>query len=61
MSQPVLSIFPVEKVGHIMDILENETFHGFPVIEQDPSVSSPALPPTIQKNIIKLFKFKPST
>ncbi|XP_025115201.1 H(+)/Cl(-) exchange transporter 7-like isoform X2 [Pomacea canaliculata] len=37
MSQPVLSIFPVEKVGHIMDILENETFHGFPVIEQDPS------------------------
>ncbi|XP_025115195.1 H(+)/Cl(-) exchange transporter 7-like isoform X3 [Pomacea canaliculata] len=37
MSQPVLSIYPVEKVGHIIDILENETFHGFPIIDQDPS------------------------
>ncbi|XP_070203542.1 H(+)/Cl(-) exchange transporter 7-like isoform X3 [Littorina saxatilis] len=37
MSHPVLLLMPREKVGHILDILQNETFHGFPIIEQDPS------------------------
>ncbi|KAL8575924.1 hypothetical protein ACOMHN_027322 [Nucella lapillus] len=37
MSHPVLTLLPKEKVGHIVDILENETFHGFPIIQPDPS------------------------
>ena len=40
MSHPVLLLLPREKVGHVVDILENETFHGFPIVEQDPSVSA---------------------
>ncbi|XP_076470814.1 H(+)/Cl(-) exchange transporter 7-like [Babylonia areolata] len=39
MSQPLLMMCPTEKVGHILDVLENETFHGFPIIRQDPSSS----------------------
>ncbi|CAG5124883.1 unnamed protein product, partial [Candidula unifasciata] len=35
MSQPVMTLLAVEKVGHIYDCLTGETFHGFPVIEQD--------------------------
>ncbi|XP_076449096.1 H(+)/Cl(-) exchange transporter 7-like [Babylonia areolata] len=37
MSHPVLSFLPKEKVGHVVDVLENETFHGFPVIQPDPT------------------------
>ncbi|XP_041376461.1 H(+)/Cl(-) exchange transporter 7-like isoform X2 [Gigantopelta aegis] len=33
MSQPVLSLYPKEKVGYIIDVLIAETFSGFPIIE----------------------------
>ena len=38
MSQPVLSLYPKEKVGYIIDVLMAETFSGFPIIE--PRVST---------------------
>lgn len=41
MSQPVMTLLQVEKVGHIYDCLIGETFSGFPIIEQDPNVSKP--------------------
>ncbi|KAL8566320.1 hypothetical protein ACOMHN_050438 [Nucella lapillus] len=41
MSHPLLVMYPKEKVGHVLEILENETFHGFPIIRQDPSSSLP--------------------
>ncbi|CAL1545997.1 unnamed protein product [Lymnaea stagnalis] len=37
MSQPVMTLLPVEKVGHIYDCLVGESFNGFPIIEQDPN------------------------
>ena len=43
MSQPVMSLLPVEKVGHIYECLTGETFHGFPIIDQDPNVSKRCL------------------
>ncbi|KAK3749414.1 hypothetical protein RRG08_057223 [Elysia crispata] len=37
MSQPVMTLLSVERVGHIYDCLSGESFNGFPVIEQDPN------------------------
>ncbi|XP_050395786.1 H(+)/Cl(-) exchange transporter 7 isoform X1 [Patella vulgata] len=36
MSQPVLSLHTEEKVGSILEILESETYGGFPVVETNP-------------------------
>ena len=40
MSQPLYTFKPKEKVGVIYDMLKNETFCGYPVIEDDPTVCS---------------------
>lgn len=36
MSQPLTTFKPKEKVGHILDILNNECCCGFPVVDDDP-------------------------
>ncbi|XP_059170124.1 H(+)/Cl(-) exchange transporter 7-like [Physella acuta] len=47
MSQPVMSVCSVEKVGNLYDCLVGETFNGFPVIELDSNG------PTAQKGKLK--------
>ena len=40
MNSPALSLNKVEKVGRIIEILRNETFCGFPVMNSKGRVSS---------------------
>ena len=35
MSQPVVTLRTVENVGVIVDVLKNENFNGFPVVEYE--------------------------
>ena len=35
MSQPVVTLKTVENVGVIVDVLKNEKFNGFPVVDYD--------------------------